>query len=40
MEYIKKENVIKHTHSSDCIVYEYPMQNAAMNFDLALPRYR
>ena len=35
MEHVKKENATKHIHSSGCVVYEYPMQNAAMNIGVA-----
>ena len=35
MEHVKKENATKHIHSSGCVVYEYPMQNVAMNIGVA-----
>lgn len=31
MEYVKHETVVKHANSSNCIAYEYPMQNSEMN---------
>ena len=31
MEHVKKKDSIKHTNSPQCVVYEYPMQNSAMN---------
>jgi mannose-6-phosphate isomerase-like protein (cupin superfamily) len=35
MEHIKKQDAIKHTHSSGCVVYEYPMKNVEMNIGVA-----
>ncbi len=35
MEYVKKESAVKHANSPNCIVYEYPMQNAEMNIGVA-----
>jgi|SRR6267154_5178091 len=31
MEYIKHEMAIRHANSSNCIAYEYPMQNSEIN---------
>lgn len=31
MEHVKKQDATKHTNSSGCIVYEYPMENGEMN---------
>ncbi|HSW86195.1 MAG TPA: effector binding domain-containing protein [Rhabdochlamydiaceae bacterium] len=35
MEYVKKQDAIKHENSPNCIVYEYPMANSDMNIAVA-----
>ena len=35
MEHVKKKEAIKHINSSGFTVYEYPMQNGAMNIGVA-----
>lgn len=31
MEYVKHEAAVRHANSSNCIAYEYPMQNSEIN---------
>ena len=31
MEHVKREAALKHSNSSNCIAYEYPMQNPEIN---------
>jgi len=35
MEHVKKQDAVKHMNSSNCTVYEYPMENADMNIGVA-----
>lgn len=35
LEHVKQESRIKHTHSKNCTVYEYPMTNDSMNLAVA-----
>jgi mannose-6-phosphate isomerase-like protein (cupin superfamily) len=35
MEYVKLESAVIHANSSNCKVYEYPMQNSQMNIGVA-----
>lgn len=35
MEHVKKQEAIKHTNSSNCVVYEYPIQSVEMNIGVA-----
>jgi hypothetical protein len=35
MEFVKKEDAVKHVNSPNCTVYEYPMQNRELNIGVA-----
>lgn len=35
MEYVKQQESIRHSNSSNCVIHEYPMQNSEMNIAVA-----
>ncbi len=35
MEHVKMQDAVRHANSSNCIVYEYPMNNSEMNIGVA-----